>query len=225
MKPKDNKSHYDAGRLRHKVQFLQDVVTDDGYGGSVVSGTLVLSTFAGKEDVSQYTINGLNAGQTQYYTYQYFVIRKRASFTPKKDMSMFYLGKSYIVQTVKELDDPCTFLRLLCVASETPIPLDGLIYAGGSVTIPVTEADVKLLPYVFTSDSKSFTYSSGLNRIFNVAVPVNRVVKIEDLTSEEDITWLFTPALLMIDGVQYAVYTMENALPFTYNHIHKVTIV
>jgi len=122
MKPFDNKKHYDSGRLRHKIRFLGDVVTDDGYGGSVVTSGVLLDTWAGKEDVSAYTAAGLNAGQTQYNYFQYFVIRNRRGFVPAKDMLLAYDGHGYIVRNVTQLDDPCTFLKLLCVASEMALP-------------------------------------------------------------------------------------------------------
>lgn len=226
MKPYDNKKKYDSGRLRHKVQFLVDVVTDDGYGGSFVANTLVLQTWAGKEEVSQYTLNGLNAGQTQYNYYQYFVIRKRTAFVPKKDIVMVFDGHSYIIQTVIELDDPCTFLKLLCVASETSVNLNGLVYAGGSLTVPVTANEIKQLPYVFTAQSSDLTFGTGLNKIFTIAIPDNRSInKIYDNTSDEDITELYIKGdSIIIDGLSYNIYTMQNALEFTTNHIHRVIL-
>lgn len=115
--PHDNKKHYDSGRLRHKIKFIQDVATDDGYGGSTITVTTVLETWAGKEEPSQYTQNGLNAGRSVYNKYQYFVIRNRAGFMPVKDMRIEYGVNKYIVERVTELDDPCTFLKVLCVVS------------------------------------------------------------------------------------------------------------
>lgn len=223
----DNKKHFDSGRLRHKVRFSQDVVTDDGYGGSYVSSSLVLSTWAGKEEVSQYTLNGLNAGQTNYLYYQYFIIRKRESFIPKKDIMMSFEGKSFIIQNVKELDDPCTFLKLLCVASDVQMDFSGLIYAGGSVDVPTTSDQVKALPYVFMANSTDFTFGTGLNRIFTVAIKSDRSInRVYDNTSEEDVTELYIKGnQLVIDGDNYDVYTMQNALPFSSNHIHRVTLI
>lgn len=120
-KPYDNKKHFDPGRLIHKIQFMGDVAVDDGYGGSVVSEGVILETKAGKEEVSTYTQGQLNAGMTQYNNFQYFVIRNRKGFYPQKDMLINYNGYGYIIQSVKQLDDPCTFLKILCVASDSPI--------------------------------------------------------------------------------------------------------
>lgn len=117
MKPHDNKKHYDAGRLRHKIQFWQDVFVANNSGGGSVTPTLILETFAGKDEVSAYTQSALNAGRSEYKQFQYFVIRNRKNFMPVKDMKVLFGENSYIVETVKELDDPCTFLKVLCVVS------------------------------------------------------------------------------------------------------------
>lgn len=225
MKPYDNKKHYDSGRLRHKINFLGDVVTDDGYGDSIVTGGFILSTWAGKDEVSTYTATGLNAGQTQYDRFQYFVIRNRKNFMPKKDMTLAYNGFLYIIREVRELDDPCTFLKLLCIASEQPIDVNtGVIYAGGTTTIPTTEAQIKALPNVFTESSTQFTFSTGLNRIFTVALPQGKTIKVYDLTSEENVTDLYIPSAIEVDSQNYTAFTQVNTLPFTTNHIHQVTI-
>ena len=115
--PYDNKKHYDAGRLRHKIQFVEDVTVDDGYGGTTVSQSVILETWAGKEEPSQYTQNLLNSGKTDYETYQYFVIRNRAGFMPVKDMRITYDGLNYVITSVTKIDDPCTFLKVLCAVS------------------------------------------------------------------------------------------------------------
>lgn len=115
--PYDNKKHYDSGRLRHKIQFVEDVTVDDGYGGTTVSQNVILETWAGKEEPSQYTQNLLNSGKTDYETYQYFVIRNRAGFMPVKDMRITYDGMNYVITSVTKIDDPCTFLKVLCAVS------------------------------------------------------------------------------------------------------------
>lgn len=116
-KPYENKKAYDAGRLRHKIQFVQDIATDNGSGGTRLTEEVILETWAGKDDPSQYTQNGLNFGKTEYNTYQYFVIRNRVGFFPVKDMRIVYGEEKYIVQSVTKIDDPCTFLKALCVVS------------------------------------------------------------------------------------------------------------
>lgn len=116
-KPYENKKSYDAGRLRHKIQFVEDVTVDDGYGGTTVSQNVILETWAGKEEPSQYTQNLLNSGKTDYETYQYFVIRNRAGFMPVKDMRITYNGLNYVITSVTKIDDPCTFFKVLCAVS------------------------------------------------------------------------------------------------------------
>lgn len=113
----DNKKHYDPGRLRHKIQFVQDTMIDDGYGGSIPGEAVILETFAGKEEPSQYTQNVLNAGQSTYNQFQYFIIRNRKGFIPVRDMRVVYGDSRYVVQGVSMLDDPCTFLKVLCVVA------------------------------------------------------------------------------------------------------------
>jgi len=113
-KPYDNKKHYDVGRMRQKIEFWQDVVTDNPSGGSVVVPTLLLSTWAGKEEVSLYTQGQFQAGQTQYNKMQYFVIRNRKNFFPVKDMTIVHGSDRYTIMDVKLLDDPCTFLKIIC---------------------------------------------------------------------------------------------------------------
>lgn len=116
-KPYDNKKSYDPGRLRHKIQFIQDTMVDDGYGGTVPGQAVVLETWAGKEEPSTYTQSNLNAGKSDYDQFQYFVIRNRKGFMPEKDMVVMYGERKYIIRSVAMLDDPCTFLKLLCVVS------------------------------------------------------------------------------------------------------------
>lgn len=113
-KPFENKFIYDPGRMRQKIQFWHDVVIDSGSGGSVVVPTLILSTFAGKEEVSIYTQGQFQSGQTNYNQMNYFVIRNRNGFYPVKDMTILFGDVRYIIITVTPLDDPCTFLNILC---------------------------------------------------------------------------------------------------------------
>lgn len=118
--PYDNKKHYDAGRLRNKIKFFQDITTEDQYGGSQTTESLILETFAGKEEMSEYMKSQLLrisaeivGGTIPYNQLQYFVIRNRKGFFPAKDMKVEYNNIRYIVINCKELDDPCTFLKVL----------------------------------------------------------------------------------------------------------------
>ena len=114
----ENKKAYDPGRLRHKISFVEQSIIDDGYGGTTVVETEILNTWAGKDEVSEYVQSQLNSGQSIYSQFQYFVIRNRKNFTPLKDMRIVFDGNKYTVRSVKQLDDPCTFLKILCVVEE-----------------------------------------------------------------------------------------------------------
>ena len=116
-KPFENKKVYDPGRLRNPVLFLQEQPFDDGFGGTTVSEVEVLSTFAGKERISQYNQMALEAGATVFNGDAFFIIRHRSSFYPQKDMKLKNNGDEYTIKGVVELDEPVNFLQLLCVRS------------------------------------------------------------------------------------------------------------
>lgn len=116
-KPFDSKFHYEAGRMRHTLSIMNYAVFDDGYGGTSVLEQLLLQTRAGKEGVSDYKKAQLVAGYSNYETAIYFVIRNRKLFYPDKTMHINFGGKTYTIIDVQELDDPCTFLKILCVVS------------------------------------------------------------------------------------------------------------
>lgn len=116
-KPYDNKKHYDPGRMRHSIAIMNYAVTNDGYGGTNVTEQQILATKAGKDEVSDYKKSQLVDGFTNYETAIYFVIRNRKGFYPDKTMHINFGTKRYTIISVKELDDPCTFLKILCVAS------------------------------------------------------------------------------------------------------------
>lgn len=116
-KPFDNKRHYDPGRMRHSIAIMNYSVSDDGYGGTSITEQQLIATKAGKDEVSDYKKAQLVDGFTNYETAIYFVIRNRRLFYPDKTMHINYAGKTYTIISVKELDDPCTFLKILCVVS------------------------------------------------------------------------------------------------------------
>lgn len=115
--PYDNKKHFDAGRLTHPIAIMNYAVTDDGYGGTSVTEQQLLATKAGKDEVSDYKKAQLLAGYSNYDESIYFVIRNRKNFYPDKTMHINYAGETYTIISVEELDDPCTFLKILCVVS------------------------------------------------------------------------------------------------------------
>ena len=123
-KPVQNKYSFDAGRLRHRIAIMGDVVSDDGYGGTIVEQQQLLATWAGKERVSDYKIASMAGAHQNYEGHQYFVIRNRNLFYPQKTMSVKYGSNSYNILEIRENDDPCTFLWLLCATTDKPFAQD-----------------------------------------------------------------------------------------------------
>jgi len=116
--PFDNKKHYDIGRMRHSISVMNYSVTDDGFGGTNIEEQFIHATKAGKEGVSDYKKAQLVAGFSNYESAIYFVVRNRPNFYPNKTHHINFGGNKYNVVEVIELDDPCTFLKILCVVEE-----------------------------------------------------------------------------------------------------------
>ena len=118
----ENKHFLDPGRLRHKIAFYRLTSTDDGYGGSDVSETLVCETKASKQRISVTQSIGesqqmvTDAGETAFNQDMYFVIRNRKDFYPKKNDKIVVDGsEEYTINGIIPLDDPLTYIHLLCV--------------------------------------------------------------------------------------------------------------
>lgn len=119
IKPYNNKKVYDPGRLRNKITFLEKKALNDGMGGSEIDFSPVVSTYAGKEKLSQYKQLMLaQSNQFQMEIYTYFVIRNRSGFYPAKDMVIQTENAQYTVYGVVQMDDPCTYIQVLCVQSK-----------------------------------------------------------------------------------------------------------
>lgn len=121
-KPYENKNRLDPGRLNHKIEFIRLVASDDGYGGSGPPvETVVLTTKASKQRISTNSIGEANqmvtdAGATAFNQDFYFVIRHRKSFYPQKNDKVVVDGtEEYTINGIVPLDDPLTFIKLLCV--------------------------------------------------------------------------------------------------------------
>lgn len=117
-KPFNNKFSYDAGRLRHKISFWQVQQVDDGFGGTTEAEVKVMETWAGKDKLSGYNQMAFEAGANVFNQDTYFVIRNRKDFFPTKDMRLNHDGNDYTILGVVKMDDPCTFLQLLCALSK-----------------------------------------------------------------------------------------------------------
>ncbi|NGM63503.1 phage head closure protein [Sphingobacterium sp. SGG-5] len=121
-KPYENKHFLDPGRLRHNIAFYRLTSTDDGYGGSDVSETLLCETKASKQRISTSQSLGesqqmvTDAGATAFNQDMYFVIRHRKGFFPKKNDKVIVDGsEEYTINGIIPLDDPLSYIRLLCV--------------------------------------------------------------------------------------------------------------
>lgn len=119
MQPFKNKTAYDPGRFRYKITFYEQVSTPDGYGGTTVTLTQVLETYAVREKLREGSQLALEAGASVLNSDCYFVIRYRAAFTPKKDMNLVCDGIYYTIRAIIEIDVPVNYYKLLCVQTTT----------------------------------------------------------------------------------------------------------
>lgn len=118
VKRKDNKFSYDAGELRHKIEFFQILSTSDGYGGVTESRKSVLKTVCGKQLLSLnalYQANqlGLVGDATGFNQSLYATFRTRKGFSVTKDMECELDGVLHAVNGVIPMDDPDTFTRVM----------------------------------------------------------------------------------------------------------------
>lgn len=120
IKPYDKKTgSYDPGRMVHKIDFILEAGADDGFGGTIVEEALLLTTWAGKDKVSPFNPMIIQAGITNFDESIYFVIRNRSGFFPTKIMKIKFQDALYTImgEPIK-LDEPCTFIKILCVLSK-----------------------------------------------------------------------------------------------------------
>lgn len=118
VKRKDNKFSYDAGELRHKLEFFQILSVDDGFGGVTESRVSVLKTVCGKSAMSLHAMSqanqlGLIGDATGFNQSLYATFRTRKGFSVSKDMECELDGVLYAVNGVIPMDDPDTFTRVM----------------------------------------------------------------------------------------------------------------
>ena len=114
------------------------------------------------------------------------------------------------------------------------INFDNMIFYGNTDSIPTTSLDIRNLPNrIFNSGTVELILETGnINKIFVVAVPVSKEI---DLILDEnamfaDITRTYIGSTMMVSDaggleIEYNVYIMANAIPYTRNHNHKITFV
>ena len=104
------------------------------------------------------------------------------------------------------------------------INFDNMIFYGSTNVMPTTSANIRALP--------NRLFNIGTNKIFVVAVPSTKQI---DLVFDEnamfaDITRTYVGSNMMVSDAggletEYNTYIMENAIPYTRNHKHKITFI
>lgn len=118
-KPFENKKAYDPGRMRTRVTFVQNQMIDTPDGGTTEFELNVLTTWAGRDKVSDYNQMAITAGATLENTPTYFTIRNRKVFYPDKKMKLKTTFNEYFtILGIVALDEPCTFIQMLCVRTK-----------------------------------------------------------------------------------------------------------
>jgi len=118
-KPFENKKQYDPGRLTSKIDFVTYTTEDNGSGGTNETETILLSTWAGKDKVSDYNQMAIQAGATIENKPTYFTIRNRNNFYPNKTMAVKTSdGLRWEILGIVDLDNPVTYIQMLCVLSK-----------------------------------------------------------------------------------------------------------
>jgi len=101
-------------------------------------------------------------------------------------------------------------------------------YYGNTANVPSTPTQIKALSnqMLISTEPVVIGLTTGtVNRIFCVAIPVGKgLITAYDLTSEEDIKSNFSTAYITIDGHNYKLLTMQNALPYSVNHVFQLNI-
>lgn len=106
---------------------------------------------------------------------------------------------------------------------------EGLFYYFGSaISVPTDSVSVKALPerVLGVVGSLDIVLNTGVvNRVFSVVLPVGKtIISAFDATSEEDIRSNFAQSNIQVDAVAYRIFTMQNALSYSTNHVFQISI-
>lgn len=114
------------------------------------------------------------------------------------------------------------------------IIFDNMIFYGNTDIIPSGTTEIRNLPNkVFNTPTTELTLQTGnMNKIFVVATPANKQIDlvIDETAMFVDITRTYLLTEMMIEDAggnptPYNVYVMQNAIPYTRNHNHKITFI
>ncbi|KAA8483767.1 hypothetical protein BDE36_1766 [Arcticibacter tournemirensis] len=100
------------------------------------------------------------------------------------------------------------------------------VYYGPANAVPGDEEAVKALPSSVSESTYELTINTGLNRIIILAIPSTKSVhSIHDVQSGESLTLSYAQVgTLMIDESPYKILALQNALSYSYNHEHIITL-
>ena len=111
---------------------------------------------------------------------------------------------------------------------------DNFIFYGSSPTIPTGSTDIRLLENrIFNNGASEVILNTGnINEIFVIAMPSTKVIEsiIDETAFNIDITNTYLLHNFNVeDGggnlTDYNIYIMKNAIPYSKNHIHKITLI
>jgi len=140
-------------------------------------------------------------------------------------------GITYLKYMIEVFD---TYRTTVGTKKIKEIIFDNMIFYGNTDIIPSGATEIRNLSNkVFNSGVNELTLQTGnANKIFVVAVPTTKQI---DLVLDENAmfaditrTYLLTEMLIEDAGgnpTPYNVYVMQNAIPYTRNHNHKITFI
>lgn len=117
MPPYNNKTRHDPGEFRHKIQFMQQVSTPNGSGGTSVSSELAFATIAKKKAINPGSTIAMEAGASLQNEDTNYFIRYRSG-TPTKSMWILEGDVRYTIATIIAEDDPPNYYRIVAIRNE-----------------------------------------------------------------------------------------------------------
>lgn len=117
-----NKSDYDPGRFRFKLDFYTQIISPNAGGGGLPIWVLSQSTKAIKEDfpkrVNEQGQLIVQGGTTDQEEVWYFTIRYRRSWSPIKSMNFICDGIVYTIRAIMPVDIPVNYIKMVAVQSD-----------------------------------------------------------------------------------------------------------